>query len=139
MRCTTYILIIQKRTSSEIALKTRTIFMEKGLYLYVGSAKRNMEQRLARHMRKEKKHFWHIDYVTAGKDVSLAGILLSSGDECETLQRVSALGLLFGRKLGSSDCGCRSHFVRVEGRNLVSLRRALMGHGFLQWPIPTSC
>jgi sugar fermentation stimulation protein A len=34
-----------------------------GYYVYTGSAKKNLTQRLARHARKRKKPHWHIDYI----------------------------------------------------------------------------
>ncbi len=36
-----------------------------GFYFYVGSAKRNLSTRLARHARRRKKLRWHIDYLSA--------------------------------------------------------------------------
>lgn len=35
---------------------------ESGWYVYTGSARAGLEQRLARHARVEKKFHWHIDY-----------------------------------------------------------------------------
>jgi Uri superfamily endonuclease len=35
----------------------------KGLYIYVGSAQTNLEQRVKRHLRKEKRLFSHVDYL----------------------------------------------------------------------------
>jgi len=34
-----------------------------GYYVYVGSAQRNLLKRIERHMRKDKRHRWHIDYL----------------------------------------------------------------------------
>lgn len=36
---------------------------KKGLYAYVGSAQNNLEKRVSRHLRKEKRMCWHIDYL----------------------------------------------------------------------------
>lgn len=43
--------------------KLGTFRFKNGYYVYVGSAKRNMAKRIARHLRKKKKKFWHIDYL----------------------------------------------------------------------------
>ena len=40
-----------------------SIFFERGLYAYVGSAQNGLERRVQRHRRKAKKKFWHIDYL----------------------------------------------------------------------------
>ncbi len=36
---------------------------QRGNYIYVGSAKKNIKKRIERHLRKKKKKFWHIDYL----------------------------------------------------------------------------
>jgi Uri superfamily endonuclease len=110
---TTYTLIFEKTGSSNIRLRTRSIYMEEGLYLYVGSAKRGLEKRISRHLSKRKKRFWHIDYITTRRDVAVRAVVLSTLSECKTLRTVSSLGTLVGNKLGSSDCACPSHVVHV--------------------------
>ena len=105
--------------------------MGSGLYLYVGSAKKGLEKRLARHVKKQKNRFWHVDYITARKDTTVRAIYLAPLGECETLVAISALGTLFGRKLGSSDCACPSHFVKLNDVSLDALRKLLTARGFL--------
>jgi sugar fermentation stimulation protein A len=127
---TTYVLVLEKKTSSPVVLKKETIFMKRGIYMYVGSAKRGMHARLARHVRKEKKLFWHIDYVTSRPDVTVKVILLSPGKECATLREISDLGVLFGRRLGASDCTCPSHFIYVPGKRLRQVMGVLAKKGY---------
>lgn len=127
----TYVLVLEKRTSSPVGLKKQTIFMKRGIYMYVGSAKRGMESRLARHLRKEKRLFWHIDYVTSRPDVTVKAIFLSARQECTTLREISDLGVLFGRRLGASDCTCPSHFIRVPGKRLKQVTTILDERGFI--------
>ena len=129
---TTYVLVIEKMGSSRVRIRRETISMEKGLYLYVGSAKRGLEQRLARHMKKRKNRFWHIDYITCRRDTAVRAIFLAPYPECETLSIVSALGTLFGRRLGSSDCKCQSHFVKLNQVSLDDLRKRLTLKGFVE-------
>ena len=43
--------------------KLGTFRFKNGYYIYIGSAKTNMAKRIARHLRKKKKKFWHIDYL----------------------------------------------------------------------------
>jgi endonuclease-3 len=48
--------------------------LKKGYYFYVGSAKKNMKQRLLRHLSNDKKLFWHIDYLLTNKKANLKEI-----------------------------------------------------------------
>jgi len=132
---TTYVLVIEKRHSSAVRVHKRSIFMEEGLYLYVGSAKRGLHQRLARHVKKRKNRFWHIDYITCRRDVAVQAIYLSVHAECETLSTVSQFGTLFGRKLGSSDCKCSSHFVHVREPNIGALEVRLSCKGLVPFDL----
>jgi Uri superfamily endonuclease len=133
---TTYVLVIEKTGSSRVRMRKETISMEKGLYLYVGSAKRGMKQRLARHAKKRKNRFWHIDYITSRRDATVLAMYLSPYPECETLNAVSQLGRLFGRKLGSSDCKCPSHFLNLDRLDIGGLRNWLTAKGFVEFPVP---
>jgi Uri superfamily endonuclease len=93
-----------------------------GRYLYVGSAKRGIAQRCARHLRlareKSGKVHWHVDYLLVDSHCVLAGIdTFPSAEECLVSRRIAL------RKrvsvpipgFGSSDCrsGCRAHLYRV--------------------------
>ena len=133
---TTYVLVIEKTGSSRVRMRHETICMEKGLYLYVGSAKRGLEHRLARHIKKRKRRFWHIDYITSRRDAVVRAIYLAPYPECETLGEVSQSGTLFGRKLGSSDCKCPSHFVKLNEVSLDDLRNWLTIRGFVEFSSP---
>ena len=130
---TTYVLAIEKTGSSRVRMRKETIYMEKGFYLYVGSAKRGLEKRLARHVKKRKNRFWHIDYITCRRDTAVRDIYLSPYPECETLSTVSALGTLFGRGLGSSDCRCQSHFVKLNQVSLDDLGNWMAREGFVEF------
>ncbi|MDG6902673.1 MAG: GIY-YIG nuclease family protein [Nitrososphaerota archaeon] len=41
-----------------------------GYYVYTGSARRGLESRIARHLRKEKRLRWHVDYVLRYGDIA---------------------------------------------------------------------
>ncbi len=56
------------------------IGFRKGLYLYVGSAKRGYS-RVRRHLSKEKKLRWHIDYLTIRSDVEVEKVYLVEVEE----------------------------------------------------------
>jgi sugar fermentation stimulation protein A len=61
---------------------------EPGLYLYVGSAQRNLSARLARHARNSKPQHWHIDYLS-GKATMIAAITVPGPRERECEGRLS--------------------------------------------------
>ena len=41
------------------------IKFKKGFYYYTGSGQKNLYKRIERHLKKNKKLFWHIDYITS--------------------------------------------------------------------------
>jgi len=86
-----------------------------GDYVYTGSAKRNFEARIARHLRQDKALRWHIDYLLTTRGVSVTGVRRSCQDECTLNQ--AATGEIVAKGFGASDCrrGCGSHLKRVSG------------------------
>lgn len=80
-----------------------------GDYLYTGSAKRNFQARVDRHLRKEKRLRWHIDYLLGAPGVGIVEVLGTVEAECR-LNRASPGRILFPG-FGASDCraGCGSH------------------------------
>jgi Uri superfamily endonuclease len=94
---------------------------KKGIYIYTGSAMRNLSQRIERHKRKDlKKIRWHIDYVLACENAEIIDIKIypsSVREECKRNQK------LLTRKntfipipgFGSSDCRtCKAHLVGIK-------------------------
>jgi sugar fermentation stimulation protein A len=107
-----YLLVIEIPVDREIAAGSLGgIRFEKGWYVYTGSARKNLEQRLSRHLRKVRKQkHWHIDYLTpyAGKMLALP-ILSYRNLECALAADLEHMG---GRPVpgfGCSDCRCGSH------------------------------
>ena len=80
-----------------------------GRYVYTGSAKRNFEARIARHLRTEKTLRWHIDGLLAAHGVKIVGVRRSIKDEC--ILNHGARGRVVASGFGASDCreGCGSH------------------------------
>jgi Uri superfamily endonuclease len=80
-----------------------------GRYVYTGSARRNMQARIARHLRNEKKLKWHIDYLLASPLASIDKVTRYALPECAINQRTAGVILIVG--FGASDChaGCGSH------------------------------
>jgi sugar fermentation stimulation protein A len=81
-----------------------------GVYLYVGSAQRNLSARLARHARKDKPLRWHIDYLSV--EAEMLGAMIAPGPktrECELAGHLSELFTVAIPGFGSSDCYCPGH------------------------------
>jgi sugar fermentation stimulation protein A len=101
-----------------------------GIYLYIGSARNGLLGRVARHLRKEKKIFWHIDYFLKKARIKEIWVRNDYFDECQILSEAkkSIKNSCFPlKKFGSSDCRCPSHLIYLPGKgdNLNSLRERL--------------
>jgi sugar fermentation stimulation protein A len=82
----------------------------KGFYLYVGSAKANLTQRIARHRSRRKKLFWHVDYLREHADFCAALPVRTSADlECDLAEALQGISQWTIPGFGSSDCSCESH------------------------------
>lgn len=51
--------------------KFKDLLIPKGFHYYIGSAQKNLLQRIERHFRKEKKIHWHIDHLTSNKNIAM--------------------------------------------------------------------
>jgi Uri superfamily endonuclease len=83
-----------------------------GYYAYVGSALRNSDSRIMRHLRHPKKKRWHIDYLREKAEVKK--IYLSNLDECSLNQMLTNIPgyEVIAPGFGSSDCNrCMSHLA----------------------------
>jgi Uri superfamily endonuclease len=105
-----YLLILfnPKRQKLKVG-KLGKIDFDKGYYFYVGSGMKNLEQRVLRHQRKDKKIKWHIDYLTR-KFKFIDSKLFPSSKRLEC-QIAKTLGnnLTMIKGFGCSDCRCQSH------------------------------
>lgn len=89
----------------------------KGFYVYTGSAKKNMDTRIKRHLKKHKKKHWHIDYLTSHPDIRITEVKRSETDECVLNQQTD--GQILIAHFGATDChkACGSH-LKYIGLNL---------------------
>jgi Uri superfamily endonuclease len=90
----------------------------RGWCVYVGSAARGRDARVARHLRAAKPLRWHADYVFARCPATLAWLVDTELTECEVAARLAgslAVGLP-ARGFGASDCGCAGHLLRLGRR-----------------------
>ncbi|MEM3622195.1 MAG: GIY-YIG nuclease family protein [Candidatus Bathyarchaeia archaeon] len=88
---------------------------EKGIYVYIGSAKKCLRKRVERHLKKNKRKFWHIDYLLGDESVNVLKVFTVQEpfDECRVANIISEKGVPM-RGFGSSDCRCISHLFKVE-------------------------
>ena len=84
-----------------------------GTYLYTGSAMRNYEARIRRHLSSTKKMRWHVDYLLAAPGVSVSEVRRYNAPECLINSRT--VGQIVVPGFGASDCraGCCSHLKRI--------------------------
>lgn len=66
-----YVLVVELDREKDILIgRLGYIYFPRGFYAYTGSAMNGLEVRLARHLRKEKRLHWHIDYLLNEAEVS---------------------------------------------------------------------
>ena len=107
--------LAKKRTLTVASLGS--VRFEKGWYVYVGSAKRGLSRRLARHMNncRRKVLRWHIDFLRNGARAVRAFPIPTRLDlECRLARDVGAIAAEMVRRFGCSDCSCPSHLFRFE-------------------------
>lgn len=111
---TTYVLILFLPHARRIKVGALGfIRFEGGLYFYVGSGGRSPARRIARHSRRRKRKFWHIDYLSVHARVVGAIMFEASRSiECSIARSLAAVFPEVPR-FGSSDCTCTSHLFRV--------------------------
>jgi len=106
----TYTLLIKVPKNIEVRIgKLGKINFKKGFYAYVGSALNGLEKRIERHLRKEKKLRWHIDYLL--ENAEIAEVIYAETDsrtECNIAGKLNE-NLESVKKFGCSDCKCKSH------------------------------
>ena len=106
----TYTLLIELDRSAVIPVgKKGDLSFKAGYYAYVGSALNGLEHRIARHLRREKKLRWHIDYL-----LQHAGVLMYIYAENDTKRECRVAGALLKilepvPGFGCSDCRCLTH------------------------------
>lgn len=109
------IIQVDKKVDVNVGALGKLTF-EKGLYAYVGSAQANLEQRIKRHLGKEKRLFWHIDYLLNDSATRIVKVLYKQADrieECELAEVIGERGEPVDG-FGCSDCSCKSHLFRIE-------------------------
>ena len=112
-----YVLIIKvgKDTEVNVGALCRIAFTT-GLYAYIGSSQTNLEQRIRRHLRKEKKKFWHIDYLLDNDATKIIKVFVKKAnklEECKIAKTICKKSKPISG-FGSSDCNCESHLFHIK-------------------------
>ena len=117
-----YVLLIKLPEAQTITTGSLSVVrFPRGYYAYVGSALGGIKSRLSRHLKRNKKLRWHIDYLL--QKAFITDIIIGETEdrvECAIAQALSSqLDSIPG--FGSSDCHCPSHlFFATEGRRIKS-------------------
>jgi Uri superfamily endonuclease len=128
----TYTIIVESKSNGYRTFgRLGRASLQKGRYLYTGSAlgsgSMSLERRLQRHRVRSKKMRWHIDYLTTSPRCRVNGAVYVVSDkrlECDanlTIAKELKLGPLLPR-IGASDCDCEGHLLGPE----LSLSKAAL-------------
>jgi len=112
------VLIIQVDEDTDVNVGALgKLAFEKGLYAYVGSAQTNLGQRVKRHFRKEKRKFWHVDYLLVNGTAKIVTVFFKPANktgECRIAKVIGERGEPISG-FGCSDCSCKSHLFHIRG------------------------
>lgn len=132
----TYTLLIF--VSNNICLKIGRLGIvdfNEGLYSYTGSAlgvsNLSLYYRVSRHLKKNKKFRWHIDYLLNSKLTRALAVVAASSKkrfECKVSRKLlhSPFLVSYIPMFGSSDCNCPSHLHYFGKIKLNIILRELM-------------
>jgi len=117
-----YILLI--KVKRDVTVKIGALGIQtfpKGYYVYIGSGKKNLMERIKRHLGMKKKNFWHIDYLLTKKDVSILDTYISEKSEKEIVNLLEDLDNVEPSIIGfgSSDSKHRTHLFRFFNRDYI--------------------
>lgn len=116
---TLYAIYLQLKEDHVISVGKLGVFhFPKGVYVYIGSAKRNINNRIERHKRIDKKQHWHFDYLRPYGIITKIITYDQRLGECQLAENIrkKEKGEILIRRFGSSDCHCSSHLIFVENR-----------------------
>jgi Uri superfamily endonuclease len=112
-----YILKIKLKNNIILKIgKLGNIKFNNGYYYYIGSAQNNLENRIKRHLRKNKKFHWHIDNFLKDKNTKIIKIHYNNknkDNECKTAKILLKKGIPI-KRFGCSDCRCISHLIKIN-------------------------
>ncbi len=111
-----YILVMRLARDRKVVIGSLgAVRFRKGFYLYAGSAKKNLTQRIARHRSRRKNMFWHVDYLREHAEYCAALPVRTGADiECDLAGALRGISPWAIPGFGSSDCSCGSHLFGMD-------------------------
>lgn len=110
-----YQLIIYLDADTEITIGKLGIgLFPRGYYVYTGSAMSGLQARVRRHLSRNKKYHWHIDYLLGkGSCIAHRKYYTALRLECNLNSQVLELtgAKVPKARFGASDCRCPTHLV----------------------------
>ena len=120
----TYCLLIDLNRNESIGIgKKGEIQFKNGVYVYVGSALNSLEGRIRRHLRKNKKMHWHVDYLLDNSSSRVIDVYFNADGvkhECELAREISINGKEIDG-FGCSDCKCPAHLFYFKNESQATL------------------
>ncbi|MFO8133411.1 MAG: GIY-YIG nuclease family protein [Thermoplasmatota archaeon] len=123
----TYVLELELPSPADVAVGALgMLWFAPGVYAYVGSAMNGLRRRIARHLRADKKTYWHIDYLLREATVARVWHVAGEQRECDIAAPLSdRFDGVAG--FGCSDCRCRSHLFFCGDAGRLSRGLAALG------------
>ncbi|WP_448589565.1 GIY-YIG nuclease family protein [Thermodesulfobium sp.] len=115
------ILFLEKNRILNIG-KLGKIFFKSGFYVYCGSAKKNIKQRIKRHAKAFKRHHWHVDYLRQYCKFIDSFIADGTKTECEISKKLKDISENSILGFGCSDCNCISHLYYFNTNPIYSIQ-----------------
>jgi Uri superfamily endonuclease len=121
----TYALVVHLPYSISLSIGSiGRVNLERGFYVYVGSALGGVERRVGRHLSPEKKVRWHIDHLLLRSRVAdVVAAESPERKECEVAGKL-ARSMRPVPGFGSTDCRCETHLFYCSNFH-EALRRVL--------------
>lgn len=135
----TYVLVVSLGSDRTVRVGALgTVLFPAGDYCYVGSAMGGLDQRISRHLAREKRLRWHADYLTAAADrVSALESYPDFVPECDLARMAERCGMEpFAEGFGCSDCRCRTHLFRCDPDSIARLKEEarLVSYSLISFP-----
>jgi len=110
-----YLLVIRVLSPLEVCSGRRRWYLDSGYYIYVGSARVSKPYvRVLRHFLKEKRRWWHVDYLTSEERVEIVlGIILYGVSEDSLYRHLVKAGSFEPVALGFGVSDFRDHLTHL--------------------------
>lgn len=106
-----YLIVLHLETEQDIEIGSRgQMHFPAGYYVYAGSAKRNLDQRIAHHQRLRKRKHWHMDYLRPFA-TWVGAVPIRTADDLEH-RLAAAVRMIADWEIpgfGAMDCRCGTH------------------------------